>query len=173
MQVDSERRAALKDRAVEELRALLLIAGYLAAFLCALTLYRDVTVSPGGLRSFRYGYNLLEALLLAKVILIGKALHVGKRHPGGVLLVRVLSLTLAYGLLVLAFSALEHVLEGVLRGESLRAVLEALRSENRDEILVRTLIILVAFVPIFTLSEVGRALGADKVGALFFKRVTP
>lgn len=149
---------------------MLLIAGYLAAFLCALTLYRDLTAGGPGLRSFRYGYNLLEALLLAKVILLGKALHVGKRLPSGVLIVRVLALTLVYGVLVLAFNALEHILESVLRGESVRTALEALLGKGRNEILVRTLVILVAFIPIFSLSELGRVLGAEKVGALFFRR---
>ena len=57
---------------------MLLITAYLAAFFVAFLTYRRLISREFGVSIFHYGYALFEALVIAKVILIGKALGLGK-----------------------------------------------------------------------------------------------
>jgi len=63
----------------------------------------------------RYGLSVLEALVLAKVILIGDVLRLGRRFEDKPLIVPTLYKTVVFTLWVAAFSFLEHTIEGLLR----------------------------------------------------------
>lgn len=78
-------KTQLKEKAAEEFRLLLLISAYLAAFFVAFLTYRRLILREMGVSSFRYGYALIEALVIAKVILIGKAMGLSKRTTRGTL----------------------------------------------------------------------------------------
>ena len=79
-----------------------------------------------------------------------------------------------YAVLVGIFAILEHVIEGLFHHKSLAASIEEFLSQGVYEILGRTLIVFVAFIPFFTLWELDRVLGERKlVGLLFHKGATP
>ena len=114
MNSESGERPSLKERAVEELKAFWLIALYLALFLGALTFYRRLILAEFGVTYLHYGIAVIEALIIAKVILIGKALKVGGRFERSPLIVSVIVKSILFGALVLLFGILEHVVEGLL-----------------------------------------------------------
>jgi hypothetical protein len=62
---------------------------------------------------------------------------------------------------------LEHVFEGAVRGQGPLAVLRELLARGADELLGRTLILVVALVPLLALSVLGAALGAGSLSRLF------
>jgi len=123
--MDADKKAHLKEKAAEELRLLVLITAYLAAVFAAFLTYRRIVSREFGVTAFHYGYALLEALLIAKVILIGKAIGLGRKGTRRTLAWSVLRSSLAYGGLVAVFAILEHVIEGLLHGKTLAASLDA------------------------------------------------
>ena len=104
---------------------MLLISAYLAAFFVAFLTYRRLISREFGVSAFHYGYALIEALVIAKVILIGKALGLGRRGTDKTLAWSVLRSSLIYGALVGVFAVLEHVIDGLVHGKTLAASLEA------------------------------------------------
>ena len=101
-------------------------------------------------------------MIIAKVILIGKALGLGEKGARRALAFKVLRSSLIYGALVAVFAILEHVIEGMVHGKTL-AGLEAFRDTGVYEILGRGLVIFVAFIPFFAFWEVGHLAGDQKL----------
>ena len=167
--MDSEKKAHLKEKAAEEFRLLVLITAYLAAFFAAFLTYRRLISREFGVTAFHYGYALLEALIIAKVILIGKAMGLG-RKTRRTLASSVLRSSLVYGGLVAAFEVLEHVIDGLIHHKTLAESLATLLDKGIYEILGRTLVIFVAFVPFFAIWELGSLIGDKKLFDLFFRK---
>ncbi len=107
--------------------------------------------------------------MIAKVILIGKALGLGKQATRRSLAFSVLRASLAYGALVAVFTVLEHIVEGLVHGKTLAASVEAMLHQGIDEILGRVLVLFVAFIPFFAFWELGRLVGDKKIADLFFR----
>jgi hypothetical protein len=162
--------SGLREKAKEELRMFSAIAIYLALMLEALFSYRSLTSSESGI--IHYGVGVIEALILAKVILIGQALRLGKGLEDEPLIVSVLVKTLLFGVFVALFSVIEHVIEGLVHHETWDVIAHHLFAGGRDEILARTLVIIVTFIPFFAFSEVDRVLGQGRLFALFFRKRT-
>jgi hypothetical protein len=168
--MDTEKKAHLKEKAAEEFRLLFLISAYLAAFFVAFMTYRRLISRELGVSYFRYGYAILEAFLIAKVILIGKAFGVGKRSSGRTLALTVLRASVFYGVLVAIFAVVEHVVEALVHGKSFAAGIEDLLSQGAYEIVGRTLVLFVAFIPFFAFWELGNLTGDKKLFDLFFRK---
>ena len=159
----------LREKAKEELRQFSAIAVYLALMLEALFTYRSLTLSESGITAIHYGVAVVEALILAKVILIGQALRLGKGFEDKPLIVLVLVKTLLLGALVAFFSVIKDLILGLMHHETWRVVLHDVFAGGRNEILARTLVIIVAFIPFFAFSEVDRVLGQGILFGMFFR----
>lgn len=169
--MQSERSSSgLKEKAKEELRMFWAIAIYLALMFAAFFTYRRLILSESGVTYIHYGLGVIEALILAKVILIGQALRLGKRFENEPLIVSVLVKTLLFGAFVAVFSVIEHVIEGLVHHETGDVIAHHLFTAGRDEILAKTLMMIVAFIPFFAFSEVDRIMGEGKLFALFFRK---
>jgi len=159
-----------KARLVAEGKDMLAIFVYLAILLSIFTTYRRLLLAEYGIDYLQYGYSLIEALVLAKIILIGRFLRLGEKFGNRPLIVPTLYKTLCFGLFVLAFSILEHVVLGLWHGNNLTTVFEEIMSEGLWEILTRVLVLVVALVPLFAAWEASRANGEGKLFELFFKQ---
>ena len=170
MEGEAPKHASLKERAIEELKAYWVVTIYLAVFLGAFTLYRRLILKEFGVAYLHYGFALIEALIIAKVILIGQALGLGRRFEGKPLILSVLYKSLLFGVLVALFGVLEHVVEGLIRKQDWASILRHLGDLGMYEILARVVMLIVAFVPFFAFAEIGRVIGPRKIAALFFSR---
>jgi hypothetical protein len=164
-----DKKATLKEKAVEEFRLMMLIAAYLAVFFAAFLTYRRLISREFGVTSFHYGFAIIEALIIAKVILIGKALGLAKKPTGRALIYSALRASVLYAVLVGIFTILEHILDGLLHHKTLAASVHTLLDQGVDEILGRTVVLFVAFIPFFALWELDRVLGERKLFDLFFR----
>ena len=63
---------SLKERAGEEFKAYWLITVYLWVFLGSFTIYRRLILAETGVPYLHYGIALVEAMVIAKVVLIGR-----------------------------------------------------------------------------------------------------
>ena len=166
---ESTKPVSLKQKAAREMEEYLVVALFLFALLGALTTYRRLLMSEVGLSYLHYGYAAIEALVLAKIILIGEVLHFGERYQDKPLIVIALYKSLAFGVLVFAFHVLEHVIHALVKGESAVAALARLAAQPA-EIGSYALLVFVAFVPFFSLQEAGRLLGAERFLNVLVKR---
>jgi hypothetical protein len=165
-------RPSLKARLLAETKSYLMIAAYLWVFLITLTTYRALVQQEYNVGYFQYGFSLVEALILAKLIIIGRVMNIGERFRDRPLIVTTLYKTLCFGLLVVVVSILEHVAAGLWHGEGASDIAQRVVSRGKWEILCRVVMMIMVFLPMFATWEIGRFVGEGKLFNLFFRSRT-
>src|SRR5580658_1628542 len=109
----------LKQKAIHEGQEFLGISLYLAFFFCAVVTYSTVLLGKFHVSYFNYGSALINALVIAKVILIGEYAHLGKRHESRPLALSAFYKAFLFTLLVLAFHVVEEVIKQLVHGDAI------------------------------------------------------
>lgn len=144
---------------------------YLTLVFAAFTQYRRLILADVGITYTNYGIALVEALILAKVIMIGDMFHLCRSLENKPLIFPTLLKTVVFTLFVGLFVFIEYAVKGLIKGkEALEGIMELL-GKGSYEVLAGWLVIFVAFIPFFALRELSRVLGGEgKILALFFRR---
>lgn len=164
--------AGLKARAIAELKVFWITALYLWVFLGLFTVYRRLVVAESGDAYLHYGIAAIEALVIAKIVLIGRLFGFSRQFEDRRLILPVLYKSILFGLLVMLFGVLEHIVGGWVHGKGPLGGLRDIGSLGAYEICARALVILVAFVPFFAFLELGRILGTRYLSAMFLSERT-
>jgi hypothetical protein len=160
----------LKERALEELKVYWIITLYLWLFLGLFTVYRRLVVAETGTVYLHYGIALIEAMVIAKVVLIGRMFGFSRRFEDRALIVPVIYKSALFGLLVMLFGVVEHLVTGWIHKQGLLGGLSEIAAVGVYELAARALMLIVAFVPFFAFAELGRLLGMKKLAAMFFSK---
>lgn len=166
MKAENPQRATLKQKATHELREFAVISLYLAFFFCAIATYSMLLLNQFHVSYFIYGTAMINALVIAKVILIGEYAHLGKRHEAKPLFQSALYKAFLFGLLVFGFHVVEEVIKRLVHGENIAT---ASREVRMDELLARSVVIFCTFLPLFAFRELRRVMGEDKFHDLLFR----
>jgi hypothetical protein len=170
---DVEMPATLKERLLEEFKVFWVIAFYLWLFLGSFVLYRRLVAAETGAGYLHVGFAFVQALIIAKVVLVGRMFAFTRRFDDRPLIVPVIYKSVLFGILVLAFAVIEHVVEGWIHGEGLLGGLRTLSETGGYELAARVVMLMVAFVPFFAFGELGRVVGTKKLAAMFFSAREP
>lgn len=163
-------QGGIKARLVSETKLTLVVFVYLAVLLSAFTTYRRLLLAEYGIPYFHYGCSLIEAAVLAKVIVVGNFLRLGEGFVRSPLIIPTLYKTLWFSALVMAFKILEEVLIGWWEGQNFSSLLGGVFTEGLAEKLARVVILYTALAPMFAVWETGRVLGEGKLFEMFFHR---
>jgi hypothetical protein len=158
----SEKRS-LKQEVAHELKELSVVTAYLALLFCSLAAYSMLLLNAFQNSYFAYGSALINALVIAKVILIGQAARAGTKFESKALLYSALWKAFVFAWLVFAFHLLEEMIKDLMHGAHVAAVLHDIRIRD---LLARTVLIFCAFIPLFIFLELRRAMGQADFGAL-------
>ena len=164
------RSAGWKRKIVDEMVEYYLNFVYLAFFLVAFAWYRRLILAEYDILYLNYWAPLVEAAILAKVIMVGDMVRLGRGLERKPLMVPTFLRTVVFSLWVALFSVLERTVRGLLHGKGLTAGLAELLSEGRYELVGQCVVILCAFVPFFAFKELEGVLGKDKLRDLFWRR---
>jgi hypothetical protein len=143
---------------------------YLTLVFAAFTQYRRFLLAAHDITYTNYWVAVIEALVLAKVIMIGAVLRLGRGLEQKPLIYPTLYKTVVFTLFVAVVKLIEHVIKGLWKGEGLTGGLIEFFGKWPHELLANSLVVFVAFIPFFGVKELGRVLGEDKIRALFFRR---
>jgi len=142
---------------------------YLALVFAAFTQYRRFVLAAYDITYTNYWVAVIEALILAKVIMIGAVVRLGRGLEDKPLIYPTLYKAVVFTLLVIAFAVIEHAVKGLWRGVGLMGGLAEFFGKGFHELLAGSLVIFVALIPFFGVKELGRVLGEEKIRALFFR----
>jgi hypothetical protein len=170
MKSGDEKRAGWKPRIRHELVEYFTNFVFLSFIFGAFTLYRRLILAEYHIGYAHYGIALVEALVLAKIVMIGDIIGLGRRLENRPLVFPTLYKAFTFSLWVAVFGAGEHIVEGFLRGEGLTGGLHTLMSQGKYEISARALLMFFAFIPFFAFRETERVLGEGAIRTLFFRR---
>jgi hypothetical protein len=162
--MQAQRFKALEKRITHEFQQLAILTAYLAVFFCVLDTYSMLLMNKFHISYFVYGAALINAVVVAKVILIGEVIHAGTRFEKKPLLYSAIWKAFVFGWLVFALHLLEEMLEHLIHGQSVAA---AFRDMRLDDLLMRTIVIICAFVPLFIFRELQRVIGGDRLRDIF------
>ena len=170
MSGSEKKKGTLKEKVVHEVVEYWINVGYLTLVFAAFTQYRRFLLASYDITYTNYGFAVIEALILAKVIMIGEVARLGRGLEGKPLIYPTLYKTVVFTLFVAVFTLIEHGVKGLWKGEGFTSGIVDFLGKGSNEILANSLIVFVAFIPFFGIKELGRVVGQDKIRALFFRR---
>ncbi|MBX3380992.1 MAG: hypothetical protein KF805_12940 [Phycisphaeraceae bacterium] len=163
-----ETKTRIKERVWEETRTMLWLFAYIFLFLAALAGYRSILLGRGGAGAWPLLHCAIEAMVLAKVMVIGNMLKLGERVRQRRMFARTISRALAFTLFALMFSAAEELVMGMIRGREFADLWHDLLQLGPRLIVARGVVLFIFFVPLFAIWEIGRRLGDGKLHSMFF-----
>jgi hypothetical protein len=164
-----QKKRTWKERIFHELVEYWISVMYLSLVFAAFTQYRRFVLAAHDIVYTNYWVAVIEALILAKVIMIGAVVRLGRGLEDKPLIYPTLYKTVVFSLFVIAFTVVEHAVKGLWSGKGFTGGVVELYREGFDELLAGSLVIFVALIPFFGVKELGRVLGEEKIRALFFR----
>ena len=166
----TDSHADWKAKAIHEFKVFWIIALYLFVFLGLFTIYRRLVVAETGSAYLHYGIALIQALVIAKIVLVGQMLSLSRKHEDKALIWPILYKTLLFAALVIAFGIVERLVEGWMHHEGFKGGLDKILSLGFDEFSARMLLLVFSFIPFFAFGELGRVIGMKRLVSLFFSK---
>lgn len=170
MDITDSSKADWKHKIGHELIQYGLIFMYLAFFFSVFTWYRRLILAEYHIYYLHYGISIFKALILAKVVLLGGTLGLGRQTPGRPLVISTLVNTIIFCLWVAAFDLLERTIIGLLHGRGLAGGVQEILHVGADELLVRCVLTFFAFIPFFAFKALAQELGETRIRELFFRQ---
>ena len=164
------RHGTLREKAVEEGRRFLVMFLYLWAIFALFALHERIVLREVGASLPSQGFAFVNALVLAKVMLIAEDLNLGGWLQGRPLIWPVLHESVLFALLFIAVHYIEHMAIGWFHGESLRASVPAIGGGGLPGLISTAVIMAVALIPFFAFRDVNRALGGNRLVELVLGR---
>jgi hypothetical protein len=169
MSGSDKKKGSLKEKVVHEVVEYWINVCYLAFVFAAFIQYRRFLLASYDITYTNYGFAVIEALILAKVIMIGDVFRLGRGLERKPLIYPTLYKTVVFTLFVAVFTLIEHGVKGLWKGDGFTSGIVDFLGKGSHEILANSLVVFVAFIPFFGIKELGRVLGQDKIRALFFR----
>jgi hypothetical protein len=163
----------LKRKAIEEGKRLFFITAYLWALLTVFELHRTAVLRAQHVPfTYRVGFALINALVLAKVILIAEALHAGERIAGRSMVVTVVLKSALFAIILVCSNVIEEVAVGLFHGKTLAQSMPDFAGGGLEGELLVGIMMFVVLIPFFGFTELRQAIGKEQFEALIFRRKT-
>jgi hypothetical protein len=169
---DESRKAqgGFKGHAKDQIKNFGLMFFYLWIVFGLLAVHESMILSQHQLSYQAHGIALVNALVFAKVMLIAEDLHLGSRLNDKPLIYSILYKSFLFGVALICFHILEHMLIGMWHGTAIAETIEEIGADRLGQIASGGIITTVALVPFFILREISRVIGEDNFWSLFFQR---
>ena len=162
----------LKEKAYQQLKEFLLIALYLWLVFGLFTVYKSVVLAEHHIDFAYHGLALINALALAKVMLVAKDLHLGGHFDDAPLIYPTLLKSALFSVVLACFKLLEEAAVGLYHHQSFQQSIVDLGGGTLKAILTLTFLLFVLLIPFVGFGELQRVLGAVKLTQIFFHRPT-
>ena len=173
MTTETTAKATPRQRAVHELKELAIVAVYLYITLGAVVLMKTAVLHDQGISFAPWGIAAVKALLLAKFILLGRAMKIGERYTTRPLIWPTLHKSFAFLVLLVVLTIIEEVVVGLFHHQSVAATLGELTGAKLDEFLAGILIVLLVLIPYFAFHVLDETLGEGRLARMFFVERSP
>jgi hypothetical protein len=166
---NAERRSRVLEIVVREVKKFGTLFLYLALVFGLFTLHQWVVLASNHISYAFYGASVINALILAKIMLVAEALHFGERFRDKPLAYPILYKSVAFGVMLVVAYLAEEVIVGLLKGKSLAQSAPELGGGTPAGILAIVVIMCMALIPFFAFKEMRRVYGGAEFDSLVFK----
>jgi hypothetical protein len=168
MPTEIHAKATLPQRAAHEFREFAILTLYLYITLGAVIAMKTAVLHTEGIEYAPWGVAIIKSLLLAKFMLVGRALKIGERNTTRPLIWPTLYKAFAFLVLLVILTIIEEAVVGLFHGHSITASLHDLVGRRLEETLAGYLIMLLVLVPYFAFRVLGEVLGEGRLTRMFF-----
>lgn len=158
-----------EKKLAEEARRFLLMFLYLWALLLLFVLNEDIVLRKQGVNITAQGFALLNALVLAKVMLLSEDLDLGRWLPRKPLIFPILQESLLLTMLFIAFHILEHIVIGhFFKHETVAASVPHIGGGGLLGLCLVSAVLFIALLPFFAFKHIGREIGEARLREMLF-----
>ena len=158
----------LGQRAFHELKEGLIITLYLWAVFGLLVMEKSMILAEHHVDFVYHGLALINALALAKVMLVARHLHLGELKNAPLIYPTLLKSAL-FTIVLACFKILEDTLIGFYRHESFQQSIADLGGGTWQGVLTLVLLVFAVLIPFVGYGELGKVLGEGKLESIFFQ----
>ncbi len=173
MVTQTKPKAALRERAMHELRDFALLTAYLYVTLGAVLMIKTAVLHTQGIDFAPWGIAIAKAAVLAKFMMLGNALRVGEHISTSPLIWPTLRKAFAFLVLLIVLTIIEEAVMGLLHHKPLAASLGELFGARLEETLAGFVIMLLVLIPYFAFRVLDEALGEGRLARMFFVERAP
>lgn len=129
---------------------------------------RDVNHAP--ISTYRIGFAAINALILAKIILIGDAIHLGEQLSEKRVIYSVLFKSVVFAVFVIGCNVLEGVIVALIHHRSIGASVPRMGGGGLLGMVLYGVMAAIVLIPFFLFSELQRLIGKDKLHSLIIEK---
>ncbi len=158
------------QRITEELREFLVIAAYLYVCFTALAYLKAAILQAHGIAFAPFGFAAVKALICAKFMSVGHALHVGERYKNRALIWPTLYRSLVFVALLLVLNTLEEIITGFIHHRTLLDSISGVGGGTLEQLIATAFVLLLILIPFFAFRALGEVVGERNLVQVFFHR---
>ena len=166
------RMRRVEERAVHEIKQFVAMFLYLFVLLGLFTLHESLVLAQHKITVTHYGFAAINALILAKVMLLAEDLHLGHRLDRQRVIYSVVLKSLLFAALFICFHVVEETIVGLLHGKAIAESIPRFGGDGGGLMRVAILAVIMTFalMPYFAYTQIGRAIGRDELRAILLGR---
>ena len=161
----------LKEKIVAEGKQFFWIFVYLWVLLALFSIHKSIVLNEPNLL-FHQGFALINAWVLAKVMLTAEMFNIGDNLNHKPLIYPIVFKSAIFSMILMSFYIIEETLIGLWHGKTAMDSIPDIGGGSLKGMLVVGVMMFVVLMPFFALKEIGRAIGEDKLHELFFAQRT-
>ena len=160
----------LAHRIYHQVIQFLLIAIYLFVVFAVLAVHEEVVAAKNGIAYHFYGFAIINALILGKVMLVAEDLHFANWFKNSPLVYPILLKSVAFTILFLIFDIVEEVVVGLFKGKTIAESFPNIGGGGARGMFFMFIIISILLIPFFAFREIGQVIGERELHSLIFTR---
>ena len=166
-------KAALAEKAESEAKELFFLTLYLFIVFGALVFLKSAIMEAAGVHWGSWGFAAIKAFLVAKFILVGRALHIGEGMRTRPLIWQTLHKAIAFTIVVTILSVIEEAVVGMgVHGKSFAQSTAELGGGTLKQMIATEFIVFLVFVPLFAFGALSEAMEENALVRAFFVKRT-
>jgi hypothetical protein len=166
------RKSNMKEGAVHQLREFLAMFIYLWVLLALFVINQSAVLAREHQNYQAHFFAFVNALILAKVLLIFEDLHLGNRFRDKPLLYSIFYKCFLFTIFFIGFHILEKVIGGAWSGRTIAQSILTIGGGTLKGVLSTGATVFVALIPFFAFREISRVIGPSELWSLLLNRGT-
>jgi hypothetical protein len=160
----------LVKRVFRECRELALLTAYFYIAFATLLLFKATVLHSYGVHYVVWGAAIVKAVLIAKFMMVGRAMKIGDGSLDGPLIKPILKKVFSFFALLLILTSAEEITLGLIHHRSIGAMFQEFAGARMGETLAEVLILLLVLIPFIAFNVLGEALGKGSLHRMLFRR---
>ncbi|HZT20641.1 MAG TPA: hypothetical protein VFA23_14625 [Dongiaceae bacterium] len=164
----SSKAAVVREKAISEAKEYAAVAAYLFIVFSALLFLKSAILRSQGVIWVPWGFAAVKAAVLAKFVLIARAMHVGERFRTRPLIWEVVHRSLTLLLVVAILTVIEEAAIAAIHGQAISRAVDEIGGGTPDQLIATLVILFLVFLPMSAFSALGEVIGEKALLRLFF-----